>query len=102
MHPVHPEAALDDVDGGGLGGGEIAAFELEVDEDVVAPVVVHQRRALLERIPHRDDRRQLLELDLDQPGDVLGLGGRRRRSPSRSARRRAGPCPPPGPASRTA
>ena len=73
VHPVHAEAALDDVSGGGLGSGEIAAFELHVDEDVVAPFLVDEGRAGLERIPHRHDRRQLLELDLHQSRDIFGL-----------------------------
>ena len=75
VHPVHAEAALDDVSGGGLGGGEVAAFELHVDENVVAPFLVDEGRACRERIPHRHDRRQLLELDLHQSRDVFGLAG---------------------------
>ena len=50
-------------------GGEI---------EVVAPVLVHQRRARLARGQHVGDRRQRIEIDLDLGGQVLGLGARRR------------------------
>ena len=44
------------------------------EKDVVAPVLVHQRRTRLARAEHVVDRRQLLEIELDGSRDVLGFG----------------------------
>jgi hypothetical protein len=77
VHPVHPEATLDDVDGVCFRSGEIAAFQLDIDEDIVSPVVVDERRDLLESIRHRHHRRQCLEFHVDQTGDVLSFRRRR-------------------------
>ncbi len=76
MHAVHAEASLDHMDRGGLGRGEVAAFELDVDQDIVAPLVVDKRLRLVERISHGHDGRQGLVLDLDARGEVLGFGRR--------------------------
>jgi hypothetical protein len=75
MLPVHPEASLDDMGCSGFGPGKVAAFELQLDKNIVAPIVMDQRGAVFQRIPHRDDGGQFLELDLDKGGDVFGFGG---------------------------
>ena len=46
------------------------------EENVVAPVLVDQRRARLARLQHVVHRRQFLVVDLDRSGDVLGFGAR--------------------------
>ena len=48
----------------------------ELDEDVVAPLVVHQGRARTAGGEHVGHRRQLLVVDLTSGGDVLGFGAR--------------------------
>ena len=61
----------------GLDGLEVhvdGAGEIEV----VAPVLVHERRAGLARLQHVGDDRQRLEVQLDLAGEVLGLRPRRR------------------------
>jgi hypothetical protein len=50
----------------------------ELDEDVVAPLLVHQRGAGRARRQHVDDGRQFLVVDFDRGGDVLRLGARAR------------------------
>ena len=74
-----------------VGGGE---------EEIVAPVLVHQRRAGLARRQHVGDGGQRLEVELDLGGHVLGLGAASARRTWRRARRRSAPCPWPGPAAR--
>ena len=63
-------------------GARADACEIVVDHglehDVVAPVLVHERRPRLDRRDHVDDGGQLLELDLDQRRDVLGFRASRR------------------------
>ena len=77
MHAVHAELALDDMGGGGLRRIQVAGFELDIDQDVVAPFVMNERRHFLQRIRHGHDRRQRLEIDLDQRRNVLGFRARR-------------------------
>ena len=52
----------------------VARLDEGLEEDVVAPVLVHQRRAGLTPLEHVVDGRQLLELDDDARRDVLRLG----------------------------
>ncbi len=69
------------------GGGDLArdldrrvkrGFDVDVDErlqeHVVAPVLVQERRVRQARRQHVVDRRQLLEIDLEARSDILSLG----------------------------
>ena len=49
------------------------AILTEFDEDVVAPVLVDERRAWLAGLDHVGHDRQFLEFDRDRAGDVLGF-----------------------------
>ena len=64
------------------GGLRLDRLEVHVggggEKQVVAPVLVHQRRAGLASGQHVGHRRQRLEVDLDLGGKVLGLGPRGR------------------------
>ena len=64
---------------GGLG---LDGLEVHVDgageKEVVAPVLVHQRRARLARLQHVGDDGQRIEIQLDLAGEVLGFRPRRR------------------------
>ena len=53
-------------------------LEIGFEEDVVAPVLVHQRRTRLARLQHVVDRRQLFEVERHRRRDILGFGARRR------------------------
>ena len=53
-------------------------LEETFEEDVVAPVLVHQRAAGLARFSHVVDGGQRLEVERDGGCDILGLGARRR------------------------
>ena len=64
--------------------GSLGLHGLEVhvdvggEKEIVAPMLVHQRRAGLARLQHVDDGRQRIEVELDLGGKVLGLGARGR------------------------
>ena len=55
-------------------------FHVDVDErlekDIVAPVLMKQRRTRLPRLQHVVDSRQFLEIDFDGRGDIFGFGPR--------------------------
>ena len=61
-----------------FGLGVEAALVVEREEDVVAPVLVHAGGRLRLRRMRIDQHRQLVELDFDLLGQVLGFGARRR------------------------
>ena len=58
-------------------GRRNAGIHGRLEEDVVAPMFVHQGRARPARRPHVADGRQLLEVQGHARRDVLGLGARR-------------------------
>ena len=66
----------------GDGGLGLDGLEVDVDgggeKEVVAPVLVHQRRARLAAGQHVGDDGQRIEIELDLGGEVFGLGPRRR------------------------
>ncbi len=63
-----------DHDGGLAGARLVLAVGTEGDEQIVGPVLVHARRRVGERGVGVDQRRQILDLELDALEDVLGLG----------------------------
>ena len=71
---VDHEVMLDDLVGLGEGGVGLGLVAFQMHEaDVVRAVVPDQRRARLDRLRGRDDRRQRLVVDLDQLGRVHRL-----------------------------
>ena len=52
----------------------------ESNEDIVAPLLVHQWSAGFQRGQHIGDGRQLFEIQADHGGNVLGLRARRRQA----------------------
>ena len=64
---------------GGLGrDGRHVVVHQGLEEEVVAPVLVHEGRVRLPRGQHVVHRRQRLEVHLHRRGQVLGLGAARR------------------------
>ncbi len=61
----------------GLGGLEVHV-DRAGEEEIVAPVLVHQRCARLARLQHVGGDGQRIEVELDLAGEVLGLRPRRR------------------------
>ena len=57
---------------------EIRGLEAAFDHDIGRAVVMHARRAGLQRLLRVDNRRQFSNLDRHRFGDILGLSGRRR------------------------
>ena len=55
---------------------EIRGLETAFDHDIGRAIVMHARRAGLQRLLRVDDRRQVGNLDLHRFGDVFGLRGR--------------------------
>ena len=53
-------------------------LEIGFEKDVIAPMLVHQRRTRLARLPHVVDGGKLLEIERHRRRNVLGLGTRRR------------------------
>ena len=53
-------------------------FDRSFEKDIVAPMFVHQRAARRARRQHVVHGRQLVEIERDGTGDVLGLRARRR------------------------
>ena len=53
-------------------------LEIGFEKDVVAPMLVHQRRARLARLAHVVDGGKLLEIERHGCRNVLGFGARRR------------------------
>ena len=78
---AHDLARGPELAGDGHGGLGFDGLEVDVDaggeEEVVAPGLVHQRRAGLARLQHVDDHGQRVEVELDLGGEVLGLGAGR-------------------------
>ena len=70
----------------------VARLDEGLEEDIVAPVLVEQRRARLTPLEHVVDGGQLLELDDHARRDVLRLRRGCRRGTWRPARRPGGPC----------
>ena len=75
----------------GLGGLEVAS--ISVSRKTLSPQCSCTSGApRLARLQHVVNRRQLLEVDLDQRRDILGLGAGRRDAHRDRARRRGAPC----------
>ena len=98
LHRVRDQPVVDDVELGdvrrlgerGVDRGLVAVAP--VVAGVVGDLVVHRRPLDARGLGDVDHRRQLLVVDLDQLGRVLGLRSSRRR-PARPGRRRGAPCP---------
>ena len=69
-----------DFDRRGLGDLVDGAVFAELDEDVVAPLLVHQRRAGLASLQHVGDGRQFFQFERDGAGNVLCLRAGRRQA----------------------
>jgi hypothetical protein len=66
-----------DLDCRGFGGFVNWTIFAELDENVVAPLLVHQRRAGLSSLEHVRDGRQFIKFKRDGAGDVLCFRARR-------------------------
>ncbi len=58
-------------------GGDVAAFEDALAEEVVAPALVHRVAAAAHVARRQNHRVERLVIDHDRGGEVLGLGARR-------------------------
>ena len=63
---------------GASSADEMSTSKLRFEEDVVAPMLVHQRRARLARLAHVVDGGKLFEIERHRRRDVFGFGARRR------------------------
>src|SRR5262249_50488052 len=66
-----------DLDGRGLGDVVNGTIFAELDENVVAPLFMHQGRSRLTSLEHIDDGRQLVEFKCNGAGNVLCFRPRR-------------------------
>ncbi len=76
--PVHAVFAGDRDLGGAGGGLDIAALDVPLQIEVVAPAVVHEMAAAAPHLRRVDRRFQHLELDGDRIGEILRLAAGRR------------------------
>ncbi len=77
MHCRAVDISRDTLIGASSAAGDVD-LEIGFEEDVVAPMLVHQRRARLARLAHVVDGGQLLQIERHCRCDVLGFGARRR------------------------
>ncbi len=99
---VRPEFFAEHMRGAREGGIDITVGQVKFCNEIVRGIMVRCRRTALQRSPAIRNRRQRLEIDIEQRCRVLGNRSGRRRSRWQSARRRGRPHRSQAPAGRPA